>query len=645
MRYLKTAVTALAVSMAFILRASDVCADTDHINVLFIHDLHSHLDRYEECVDGEYKSFGGAAALKTLIDEQKAALPATIAVDAGDFSMGTLYQTVFSKSAAELRTLGLIGIEATTIGNHEFDFKGQGFRDMFEAAMESGDTLPYFLLANADWNTMLTEGLTAEQQLYYDAFAEYGVRDYVTVEKGPYRIALFGLFGKDALSNAPTCKLLFKDPIESAKETVARIKSEEDPDMIICLSHCGSDNDGVSEDGEIAKAVPDIDLIISGHSHKVIEEPIVSGNTTIVSCGNYGRYLGKADMERTKDGRWKVSDYELIEVDEEVAEDPEVIRALSEYTEAIDREYMSLFGYSKEQVLAHNDIAFDTVDDCYSVHTEHNLGDIIADAFMYAADNASDDDVPVDFAVCASGCIRGTFAPGDINAEDAYNSYSLGIGPDGRSGYPLIDLYLTGEELMTVCEIDASMSDLMDIARLYMSGLEFTYNPNRVFLGRVSEAHLRDKDGNVHTIEKDRLYRVVCDLYMGQMLSSVTDKSFGLIKLVPKNADGTAVTDFEDAIFYRNGEELKAWQAVADYMSSFPKGSDGIGSVPEYYRESIHQRKAIEAGYDPVSLFKNTRKLALIIYAVGAVAVVLVISLLSLPFKIMKKNKKNKTGM
>lgn len=597
----------------------------DEVNILFIHDLHSHLEGYDDNVDGADVHIGGAPALKAMMDKERSLYPDTLTVDAGDFSMGTLYQTVFSEEATELRTLGQIGVEATTIGNHEFDFRGRGFYDMFEAALASGDKLPYFILSNVDWDSMKAAGLTEEQQLYYDCFNDYGVKDYVIIEKGSMRIALFGLFGRDALNNAPTCALLFKDPVEAAKETVAKIKSEEAPDMIVCLSHCGTDNDGISEDGEIAEAVGDIDLIVSGHSHRILEEPLVYGNTTIVSSGSYGRHLGKILLMRTKEGRWKTKEYRLDLVTDAEGSDPEVIASLENYTKRIDSDYMSLFGYSKNQVLAHNDIEFDTVRDCYNIHTEHNLGDIIADGFMYSSDNAEEGDDPVDVAVCASGCIRTSFVPGDITAEKAYNCYSLGIGPDGRSGYPLIHLYLTGEELMTVCEIDASMSDLMDVARLYMNGLEFTFNPNRVLLNRVTEAHLVDKDGNPCEIDKDRLYRVVCDLYMGQMLASVTDKSHGLISLVPKYADGTPVEDYEDIIFYRNGEELKAWQAVADYMNSFEKGDDGIGSVPGYYRESIHGRKAVEAGFSPVSLFKNTNRIGMVIYAVMILLVILVV--------------------
>lgn len=627
----------IAVILAIVPCTPCAAHDGRTVNIAFIHDLHSYLEGLNEETDEGFVRIGGAARIKTLIDERKSLDPQTLVVDAGDFSMGTLYQTVYGDTASELRTLGLMGVEYTTLGNHEFDFKAEGLCEMLDTAYASGDPIPQFVVSNIDWDLMKQSGLSAEQQLYYDTFGNHGFKDYVIADKGGVRIALFGLFGKEALRDAPSCELLFKDPIESAKKIVERIKEDESPDMIVCLSHCGTGTDKKSEDEELAKAVSDIDVIISAHSHKKIEEPIIVGDTTIVSAECYGKYLGLVSMSQNGEGKWNVASYDLCKVTDKVAEDPGIVSALSEFTKNIDRDYMSLFGYEKNQILAHNAYRFDTVSDCYDIHTEHNLGDLIADGFMYTTDNADLSDDPVDVAVCASGCIRGTFIPGDITAEDAFNSYSLGIGPDGRSGYPLIYMYLTGEELISVCEIDASMSDIMNVARLYMNGLEFTFDPYRPFLNKVCEAHLVDANGNARVIEKDRVYRIVCDLYMGKMLASVKDRSYGLIKITPKHADATPITDLEDSIFYRNGEEIKAWQAVADYIDSFEKGADGIGSVPKYYKESIHDRKAVLKSLNPVNLFCNLNTIGIVIYALILLAVILAVFVITIPYRRRRK--------
>lgn len=93
---------------------------------MFTHDTHSHLNSFSTIVDGEQKEVGGFAKLKTLIDEKKKENPDTLILDGGDFSMGTLIQTVYDTEAAELRMLGYLGCDVSTFGNHEFDYSFQG---------------------------------------------------------------------------------------------------------------------------------------------------------------------------------------------------------------------------------------------------------------------------------------------------------------------------------------------------------------------------------------------------------------------------------------------------------------------------------------------------------------------------------------
>ena len=78
----------------------------------------------------------------------------------------------------------------------------------------------------------------------------------------------------------------------------------------------------------------------------------------------------------------------------------------------------------------------------------------------------------------------------------------------------------------------------------------------------MTDVYLDDGTQRIE-LEDDKLYRVVADLYSGQMLSAVTDMSYGLLSLVPKYADGTPIEDFEDVIITENGKELKAWDAIA----------------------------------------------------------------------------------
>ena len=606
--------------------------DTQTADILFLHDTHSHLNSFLTVQDGQSTEVGGFASIRTLINEAKSKNPDTLVLDAGDFSMGTLVQTIYDSEAAELRMLGALDCEVTTLGNHEFDYRSAGLAGTLQAAKSSGEPVPAMVLCNLDWAAMEADGLTEEQLLLKNAFSEYGMTDYTVITKGDLKIAVLGVFGKDSLACAPTCVLKFRDISEAAKETVEKIKANEDVDMIVCISHSGTNEDeSKSEDEILAKNVPDIDLIISGHTHTTLQTPIRHGDTYIVSCGEYGKNLGSLSLRRQENGRWEMADYALIPISPAIAGDETVQAKIDSFMELVDSSYLAPFGYERTQVLAQNDITFSTSPDLYNVHTDHNLGNLLSDAFLYAA-NAVDtgDSHPVDVDIVPSGCVRDTFSKGDITVEDVFNAYSLGIGLDGVPGYPLISIYLTGAELKTGAEIDASVSDFMTAARLYTSGLNFSFNPHRLILNRVTDVYLTTPSGERKELEDDTLYRVVCDLYSGQMLGAVTDVSYGILSIQPKFADGTPIENIEDAILTTDGKEIKAWAAIAGYMETFPDtDGDGIPNVPSSY-ENAQNRKTVLDTTNFYELVKNPNKYAVIIVSVILVVLILVILLLIL---------------
>ncbi len=609
------------------------CTDKE-IDLLFLHDTHSHLESFVTLQDGQAAVVGGFPRIKTLIHKAKADNPDTLIVDAGDFSMGTLVQTVFANQSAELRMLGDLGCEVTTLGNHEFDYRSHGLASSLLAAAESGDPVPALVLCNIDWQAMEAEGLTEEQQLLKDAFEAYGMADYTVITKGDVKIAVLGIFGEDSLACAPTCVLKFKDAA----------KANEDADLILCVSHAGTNTDQQkSEDEILAKKVPEIDLIVSGHTHTALDEPIRRGDTYIVSCGEYGKNLGSLSMRQREDGRWEMTSYALLPITPEIEADTATQERIDDFMASVDNDYLSRFGYTQDQILAKNDVVFATSDDLYSIHTDHNLGNLLSDAFLYAVSKEdTGDSHPVDVTIVPSGCVRDTFPLGDITVADVFNAYSLGVGPDSVPGYPLISIYLTGAELKTGVEIDASLTDIMPSARMYMTGIQFSFNPHRLILNKVTDLYLTDSAGSRIEIEDDKLYRVVCDLYSGQMLGAVNSVSFGILSVQPKFADGTPIENIEDAVITTSrGTEIKAWAAIADYINSFEDtDGDGISDVPAYYQE-LHGRKVVEDSRNILDLIKNPNKYAVII--VLAVILVLTLLILILVF-IIKKIRKKRAG-
>lgn len=633
----------IAVIVLPLMTGMQIWAKTEpkQLDILFTHDTHSHLNSFTTIVNGEKKEAGGFAKLKTLINEHKKVNPDTLVLDGGDFSMGTLIQTVYDTEAAELRMLGQIGCDVTTLGNHEFDYQSKGLADMLNAAKNSGDTVPSLVLCNVDWDAMEEAGLSEGQKQIQSAFEKYQVRDYVVVQKGNIKIAVLGVFGKDALVCAPTCELVWKDPVKAAKQTVEKIKKKEKVDMIACVSHSGTwDDADKSEDEILAKEVPDIDLIISGHTHSQLDKPIQHGNTYIVSCGEYGKNLGTISMTQKDDGRWKATSYELIPVSDEVNPDETTQAKIDALMDTVDINYLAKFGYTRKEVLAENDIEFNSLDEMGTKHEKLNLGDIISDAYVYAVENSDNyDGDPVDVAVVPSGTVRDTYAKGEITVESVYNSFSLGIGKDGLAGYPLISAYLTGKELKLVAEIDASISDFMTIARLYCSGLNFTFNPHRMILNKVTDCYLTGQDGKREEIQDDKLYHVVTDLYTGQMLGSVMDISYGLLSIIPKDKEGNPIEDLEEYAIMEENQELKAWVAIARYMQSFDDtDGDGIANVSEYYA-TTHGRKVVENSRNPVQLLKNPNKFFMLMIGIVTVAVLIVLLLIFFIRKVLRKRR------
>lgn len=641
------AVLAAVAVLALVLpKAVQAEEEPKKLDLLFIHDMHSHLNTFTTKEDGKTVQVGGLSRMMTLAKQQFAKNPDTLFLDAGDFSMGTVVQSIFETDAAELRTLGILGIEATTIGNHEFDYGPDGLANSLLAAKKSGDKVPALIISNLDLEATKAQPQSDARDALLDALEEYGSKEYLMVKKGNVSVAIMAIFGYDAQACAPFSELVFKNTIEAAKETVAKIQANEEADIIICLSHSGTLEDAAkSEDEILAKNVPEIDVIISGHTHTTLTEPIVHGTTYIASAGEYGKNLGSMSLSQQADGTWKLTGYELLPITTDILQEEETQNKIDGYLAQIDVNYLSKYGYERKQVLAENTVEFVDSSTLGTLHEERNLGNIMSDAYRYYVESLPDwDGIPVDAAVVPAGLVRETYAVGNITVEDVFNSFSLGVGEDGLAGYPLITAYLTGEELKLVAEIDASISPLMSYARLYTSGLQWSFNPNRMILNKSFDIHLASLSGERTEIEKDGLYRVVTDLYSLKILGSVTDLSYGLLSIVPKNAQGEPIENFSDAIMYTEGREIKAWEAIAGYMSSFTDtDGDGVPEVNERYA-ATEGRKEVENSKKLGDLVKEPNKFFFMILAVLLVVLLLLVLIVVLVVKGIRKHSIKKLG-
>ena len=590
--------------------------------VLFTHDLHSHFLPQPAENGGES---GGYARLKTALDRERDRHPDALTLDGGDVSIGSLIQTLYTQQAAELRTMGAMGYDATTAGNHEFDHTGIGFAKMLNAATLSGDPVPAMLMCNYRPSDDNPYQLDIQR-----AMAAYGVKDDMILERGGVTYGIFGLMGKDSHSCAPTSGFELQDLVSNAQRCVDELK-EQGAQFIICVSHTGTnEKKKLSEDEMVAEKVKGIDLIISGHTHTTLPEPIVVGDTYIVSAGPYCQNLGSITLSwDAKTGEKTLDEYKLIPIDETLPDDPEIAALVDSWKSQVDGSYLSRYGWTYDQVLTNS--AFDLRNPNFGVQEGNNLGEIVADSYLWAVSNLEFEapDIPT-VAVVGDGVLRAPLLTGPITVSNAFDVLSMGVGSDGTSGFPLVGCYFTGKELKAAAEVDASVTPIMPAAQLFFSGMTHSFNMHRMFFNRVTDVQLEDApfvngfsgERNLTEIEDDQLYRVITGMYSAQMLGTVKSSSMGLLSLEPKMADGTPVTDFETCILRdQNGNEIKEWYAFAAYLESF--GEDGI---PNTYA-ATDGRKDVSHSWSPVQMVKNLNWISLVTMAVLILVVVLVVVL------------------
>jgi 2',3'-cyclic-nucleotide 2'-phosphodiesterase (5'-nucleotidase family) len=483
---------------------------------------------------------------------------------------------------------------------------------MLRAAVASGDKLPSLVCSNY---LPPLEGQAGYDADLWQAYNDYGVKKYEIIEKGGVYYAVFGIFGVDADDCAPNSGMVFEDPATVAQATVDAAVSECESKygvhpVVVCLSHSGTDG-GKGEDYELAEAVNGIDVIVSGHTHTKLSEPISVNGALIVSSDEYGRNLGVLKLKMNGD-KVALSDYKLVPIDENVADDAYIAALVEQYKGAVEADYLSRYGFSFDQVLVNNPYSYETVGQIKGTQHETAVCNIYADAYKRAAEAVTGK--KVDVAITAAGVIRASLPTGPITVSDVFNAASLGVGTEGE----LIGIYLTGQDLKNAIELDASVQPLMNSAQLYMSGTEYSFNKWRMIFNKVDYAMLRGDDGTLTEIDDEKLYFVVAGMYMGQMLGSVEETSMGLLKVTPRNEKGEPLSSDELVNYVikdESGKPLKEWFAIADYLSSMGGEMD-----PKY--ADVDGRKVVYTSLNPVKLLRNANIFTFAVIGVGALLIV-----------------------
>ncbi|WP_339847883.1 MULTISPECIES: metallophosphatase [unclassified Dokdonia] len=253
-----------------------------HITILHTNDVHSHVEPFPSN-DPKYANLGGAARRMNIIQNVRKENPNTLLLDAGDIFQGTPYFNFYG-GELEFKLMSMMGYDAATIGNHDFDNGIGGLAaQMPNASFE-------LLSSNYDFSNTIMDGLTKP----YKVFVKDGVR--------------IGVFGVGIQLSGLVNKTMFKettylDPIELTTDTVDALRNKEHCDIVICLSHLGYSyrNEDKISDLTLAAKTAGIDLIIGGHTHTFLEKPTIVQNKNekfvlVNQVGWGGINLGRIDF-------------------------------------------------------------------------------------------------------------------------------------------------------------------------------------------------------------------------------------------------------------------------------------------------------------------------------------------------------------
>lgn len=582
----------------FILVILQLTAQTEKkLVILHTNDMHSMItgfapeSLYSPLTTNDDGTEGGFARIATIIKDVKNSFDGTtLVLDGGDFLMGTLFQSMETRNGFQLRLMKLMGYDVCSLGNHEFDFGPGKTAEIISRSTEGGE-IPELLLSNAVFDKEDT-GDDALEKLFNSDIVS---RKYI-MERGGMKIGFFSLMGKVADENAAFAKpVTFASQKAVAKKIVRELK-EEDCDIIICLSHSGvaTDKNGsiTGEDVELAKKVKGIDVIISGHTHTKLDNPVIVNGTAIVQAGEYGQYVGKLSLTY-KNGKISIDNYALIPVDDKIAGDTVINGLIENQEKLIDQEILLPLGMNYKKGIVENDFLMEC--DLWGAFTESNLGPLVADAIHSYINRHTTKGT--DMSLVATGVIRDKLVPGLQSAPDIFRIMSMGTGDDAVPGYPLAKVFVTGKELKRVLEIMQIAYKSTPDNYCFYSGIRVEYNPKKIVLRKIKKIDFVHPDGTTDNVDfskkNNTLYSITANSYILEFVGIIKKLSFGLINVVPKDENGNPVTDMKKTVIDldENSEgiqEGKEWLALVEYFSMMKDtNSNGIPDIDPKYRTSI----------------------------------------------------------
>ena len=495
---------------------SAAAAQADYtLTILHTNDFHARFEPINKYDSGckpedntEGKCFGGSARLITAIREARQRSNNSILVDGGDQFQGTLYYTYYKgQVAAEM--MNLMGYDAMTVGNHEFDDGPEVLRGFMDAV-----DFPV-LMSNAD---------ISREELLAGTLMKSTV-----IERGGEQIGLIGLTPEDTDELAsPGPNITFTDPVAAVQGEVDRLTGMG-VNKIIVLSHSG-----YRVDQRVAAETTGVDVIVGGHSNTLLSNtndrasgpyPTMVNGVAIVQAYAYGKFLGELNVTFDDAGTLVEAVGEPLIMDAAVTEDDAVVSRLAELAVPLDEIRKEVVAQTEVPIGGDRDV-------CRS--QECSMGTLIADAML-----ARVADQGIQIAIQNGGGIRASIDAGEITKGEVLTvlPFQNTLSTFQADGQLIIDALENG-----VSQVEEGAGRFPQVA-----GMRFTWDASADPGSRIVSVEVME-GGSFVPLDPAKTYGVVTNNY------------------VRNGGDGYDMFSGEDKNAYDYGPDLA--DVTAEYLAA-----------------------------------------------------------------------------
>jgi len=457
-----------------------------------------------------------------MVGYTKTMYPDALFLHAGDFFIGDLFFNIYF-GVPELQFLQAMGLDAMTLGNHEWDLTAATLKMSIDTSMVQFPFLcGNMVILNPDYQS-LTEK----------------IKPYTIKQVGNLKVGIFGLTTPEANIISQPLPDVFIDTnfVQIAGDIVTELRGSEGCDVVVFLSHLG-----MYYDSFVAENVPGIDVIVGGHDHYALETPHEFTNpmnqkVPYVQAGAQYQYCGVVQLI-AEEGAVGFNDYRLVKLDQQIPEN----QNMNDYLDQLKAGVELKFGPVYSAMI--NDADADLKE--FTTKDDANLK---ADVAIYCA-RAFRDFTGTDIAIQANGSTARQIYKGPIVPADIYRAISYGFNMDDFLGFRICTFKMTGAAIYTGLEIGLAQLDISDEYLIQSDGLVYSADMSLPPFSRVTGALVNDEP-----LDPEKTYTVTANEMVPMMMSA-----FGIeisdLTIYADDSEYEVVVNYVKKIYDDNFETL-----------------------------------------------------------------------------------------